>query len=120
MSPADRGASSRFFADSWEIVGGRLSQETNGRPHYSTVAGAHLFYSIDGKWLLNFGDGPERVSCAAYLVRDQRDEMEADRQVGSSLWVRLALLFGGGPERVSCVAYLVQQAPRGEAGIFLV
>jgi hypothetical protein len=30
-----------------------VSPEANGRPHWSTAAGGHLYYSTIGKWLLN-------------------------------------------------------------------
>ena len=36
--------------------------EANGRPHYSTLAGSHLYYSKSGKWLLN--DGHDGASSA--------------------------------------------------------
>ena len=40
----------------------------NGRPHYKTEAGGHLYYSTDGKWLLaTDGFTPDKTSCSAWF-----------------------------------------------------
>lgn len=40
----------------------------NGRPHYSTAAGGHLYYNVaHGKWLLNAGGfSPDGLNCTAH------------------------------------------------------
>ena len=41
----------------------------NGRPHYKTEAGGHLYYSTDGKWLMNqVSFTPDELGCAAWFA----------------------------------------------------
>ena len=37
----------------------------NGRPHYRTAAGGHLYYSVNGKWLLDDECTPDTTTCFA-------------------------------------------------------
>ena len=39
-----------------------VAETADGRPHYSTEVGGHLFYSTDGRWLFN-------VSFSKHLIR---------------------------------------------------
>jgi hypothetical protein len=44
--------------------------EANGRPHWSTAEGGHLYYSTDGRWYLN-ADGftPDKPNaCHAWIA----------------------------------------------------
>ena len=42
------------------------SPDANGRPHYSTAAGGHLYYSTTGKWFLNSDEfAPDKATCHA-------------------------------------------------------
>jgi hypothetical protein len=53
----------------------------NGRPHYSTAAGGHLYYSVDlGSWLLNDAFTPAKPSCVAAFVT------KAPVPVGKATW----------------------------------
>jgi hypothetical protein len=36
--------------------------DANGRPHWSTAEGGHLYYSTDGRWLLHVMFTPDRLS----------------------------------------------------------
>jgi hypothetical protein len=49
------------------LEGGRLA---NGRPHWSTAEGGHLYYSINGNWCLN-ADGltPDKDDATAWISR---------------------------------------------------
>jgi hypothetical protein len=41
--------------------------DANGRPHWSTAEGGHLYYSVDGKWFMNPGQfTPDETGCTAY------------------------------------------------------
>jgi hypothetical protein len=45
------------------------SPEANGRPHWSTAAGGHLYYSTTGKWLLNANEfSPDETASHASFV----------------------------------------------------
>jgi hypothetical protein len=41
--------------------------EANGRPHYSTTAGGHLYYSIGGSWYLGTEFTPDEKKCSAWI-----------------------------------------------------
>ena len=38
----------------------------NGRPHYKTAAGGHLYFSLSGYWVLNLKFSPDKGTYAAY------------------------------------------------------
>ena len=40
----------------------------NGRPHYKTEAGGHLYYSINGKWFLSDKFTPDEDNAAAWFA----------------------------------------------------
>ena len=42
--------------------------EANGRPHWSTPGGGHLYYSTSGKWFLSTVFTPAKTSCTAWFA----------------------------------------------------
>ena len=45
-----------------------MAPEANGRPHWSTVEGGHLYYSVNGSWIVNTEEcSPDTTSCDAYF-----------------------------------------------------
>jgi hypothetical protein len=57
--------------------------EANDRPHYSTAAGGHLCYSVDGSWVLH-ADG--RDFDPDKLNRDAAFETAGEVPVGEAVW----------------------------------
>jgi hypothetical protein len=43
--------------------------DANGRPHWSTAAGGHLYYSVTGEWILNaYGFFPDEDGANAFFA----------------------------------------------------
>ena len=79
--------------------------EANGRPHWSTAEGGHLYYATDGSWYLNNVFTPGKTTCAALFATD------GEVPVGDVAWQ-----YYDGSKWIERALTMTEQLPQEDGG----